>query len=82
MTELPVAVGVHNTDMAHAISVPDQSSIIRHFSRNKAFGAWQDGVEHVSAEQRERCERAEKLHCLAHISDDFLAEALLGGEFQ
>ena len=77
-----VVYDFNTVDMIHAIAVPSQDSLMMHFSRNKAFGAWQDGIEHVSAEQRERCERAEKLHCLAHISDDILAEALLGGEFQ
>ena len=73
---------VTTVELDHAMSIPTQDSVMLNFSRYQAFGAWQDGIDHVSAEQRERCERADKLHSLAHISDDVLAEAVLGGEFQ
>ena len=37
--------------------------------------------EHVNAEQRARCDRAEMLHSLCHMSDDALCEALVNGHF-
>ena len=37
--------------------------------------------QHVNAEQRARCDRAEMLHTLSHMSDDAVCDALLNGHF-
>jgi hypothetical protein len=73
-----------NAELAHAISIPSQGAVASSFCAvwPLAYGAWQDGVQHFSVEQRDRCERAEKLHCMAHMSDDVVCEALAIGEFR
>ena len=58
------------------VSTPEFCSSCNPFSAYPSF-------EHVTAEQRLRCDRAEKLHCgrAAHRNDDDLCDALMSGAF-
>eukprot|EP01036_Dinobryon_divergens_P034581 gene34581-44707_t len=43
--------------------------------------AFPAGFEHVSAEQRARCDRVELVHYFIHVHDDVLCQALDGGAY-
>ena len=75
--------------LLHSINVPLQVAILGVqtcltdvAAAYPAIYSRDGGVAHYSSEQRDRLDRAEKLHCLAHISDDVLCEAVQNGEFR
>ena len=49
-----------DADLSHAISIPSQDAVAFSYCAvgPVAYGAWQDGVQHFSVEQRDRCDRA------------------------
>ena len=66
--------------LAYACNAVSQEECVSLCDRS-SFSAFISPFGHVNAEQRDRCERAEKLHLRSHLSDDILCESLINGGY-